>query len=396
MVNTISYFGVGVIDPSQGGSGITNSLIIKFILSKNIRLNIFLTANNSFYDDYKSNSSLIKNFKSKNVNLIFINTYPKSKYSKFLFGKKYFENISDLSSLNKSVLNYYELIDKSDLIITIGHPWACVVNQVFKNKKIYNVIDFPFFEIRKYEVMNEKRILIKAFKFLKYLSYKNLIKKNKLFFRSPNVSTFSYSNDSVQKLKKIGINSSKIKYFVTPQLKIKHNNDRRISFLHIGDLNTTTSRIMIDELDKKYLEILNDNLKIDFDFIGKKTNFKFNSYSNITLNFLGKIDNLRSVLSKKKYIFFFPTNFIPGIRTRLLTPLSYGIPVIFHNSALIGLPEFKNLEFKFESSYELINLLKFISSKNFDYISYSEISYNFWKKNFYYRKNLSDSLFKDV
>ena len=396
MAKTISYFSVGVIDPSQGGSGIINTLVLKFLLNRNFKINVYLSSDDKFYREYKSNDLYLSNFEKKNIKINFIKKYPNKTASRYLFGYKYYKSINDLDTIKRYVNEHSHLIKKSDLIISMGLPWAIVINENFLENKIYNIIDFPFYEMRRSEISQEKNFIKKIYKFTKYYSYKNLIINKKYLFKKENVKIFSYSNHSVQKLKNIGLKVSKIKYFVPPQLIIKHSNLNNISLLHIGDLNTTTSRQMIKELKENYLEILNKNTKIEIDFIGKNTNEKFQNYQNIQLNFFGKIENLRKKLSQKKYIFFFPANYIPGIRTRLLTPLSFGIPVIFHSSALVGLPEFEELPFKFNNNNELIEIINAITDINFDYEKYSKESYIFWKNNFYYRKNLADSLFKNI
>lgn len=389
----IAFFSTGIPDPTQGGSGIFNYYLIKRILEKNIQLDCFFRVNTNFLKNHVN----IYHFDKLKKKINSINFIYEKKNRNFLkFGIGLLKAVHQFYICKKTVLG---LKKNYDAYISLDLGWAMALNNFdnclsilgdpYHSRALDNLKGEPLSPINYYRKL--KALSCISTKTMKYLS--SLLNNKKC------VGIFSRHHAKDYRAK--GINCKLLDWF-SPQV-----NDHKIkkiffckkefNIVHLGDLETSASKknlkFLVDSLEVISKTI---NKKIIINFVGRFKEKKKSLYSNIKFKYLGHIEDLSKELNKYDALISV-SEYSVGIRTRIITALSYGLPCIAHFSASFGLYKLKhNHDILFcKNSIELannINLL--INDKNLQK-KISKNSRKSWLKYFNPKTNV-DKILKIV
>jgi glycosyltransferase involved in cell wall biosynthesis len=113
-----------------------------------------------------------------------------------------------------------------------------------------------------------------------------------------------------------------------------------LRLLHVGALATTATRAMFQEWDRAVLPAIAElPFEVEIHLVGRGSLPEFRSLPpNLRVLARGHVDDLHGEFAQAA-AFLSPMRYPVGVRTRVITALSHGVPVIADPSASTGLPE---------------------------------------------------------
>jgi glycosyltransferase involved in cell wall biosynthesis len=334
----IAFFSTGIPDPNQGGSGIFNYYLIKRLLEKNYLVDCFFRVDKEFLNNH-NNFSFLKKFEKKLDLVNFV--YEKKEKNFFTFGEKFLYKIHHVAECENAVLN---LKKKYDAYISLDLGWAIALNNL---DNCLSILGDPYHA----RVINSTKknffSLLYYYKTLRALSCisKKTIKPLALILNKRKcVGSFSLHHTEEYKVK--GINCKLLDWFSpeVDEIYVKKNFflGEQINLCHLGDLETTASKNNIEFL-RNSLNILSKkiNKKIIITFIGRFKKKIISPYSNIEFRYLGFVENLSLEFNKFDALISV-SDYPVGVRTRIISALSHGVPCISHYAASYGLYQLKS------------------------------------------------------
>lgn len=389
----VAFFSTGIPDPTQGGSGIFNYYFVKRLLEKNILLDCFFRVNSNFlkYHTHSYHFDILKK-KINSINFVFEKN--NGKFLKFGIGllkAQHHFNICQKTvvSLKNNYNAYISLdlgwamaLDNFDNCLSIlGDPYHARVLDTLKGKFLS-----PINYYRKLKALS-----CTSSKTMQYLS--SLLNNRKCLG--------IFSRHHAEEYQGKGINCELLDWF-SPEVNdfnIKKNffYSKEFNLCHLGDLETTASRKSLDFLENS-LEVISKIIskKIVISFVGRFKERKKSLYPNIEFKYLGHVDDLSKELNKYDALISF-SDYSAGIRTRIITGLSHGIPCIAHFSASFGLHKLKHgYDILFcKNSIEFANNINMLINDKYLQMKISENSRISWLKYFNPKTNV-DKILKIV
>jgi hypothetical protein len=397
---------IGMPDLDQGGSGIFNYLVIKHLIKNNYKVKAIFLASNSFI---KNNINLNYLADLTNIGLDFeiinnderiLNKLLRLGLYKLPFGIKYLKLIADADICE----NYFKQINLNDynFAITQGLGWAISI----QGKKIKSLSILPddikqktkFLLIR--DIKN-KKIYTKEF-FTNLYTYLNLIlaynQFTKLFNSNENLIG-SFSPYSVSQYIDMGVICKHYSWF-TPipvrkeEIQTITKKKNEIKILSLGSLESNAGKSFIEGMKLINNSLESINKKIKYEIIGKssiRTQIDSTKQGLLEIHYLGFINNIEPHLKNADFLVV-PNNYPVGVRTRILTGISYGLIVIAHRSSSYGLPELipgKEI-FYFSDQLDFSHLLGYLFSDKFNLEKYKSYAYSAWYKYYNPDNNINE------
>jgi len=325
----------------------------------------------------KNEKIFIKSFKFNKIksfyNYNFKNYYSFNKYN-FLIKK------IKTNQLNNELINKIKSINP-EKILALDITAASFAKQIFNNNIFVWLGDLNFSTTWYHFYYNFKN---KVIFYLYFFAAKILVHKWKIFYKEvlENTKNISGSNANIRELKKIGIKSSYQPYPWTKIHKKLNIKKKSIpSFIFFGNLvglgSKSAMNYLIKNIYPKYQEIWGVNgFKIyicgsyDLEFKLKK---KIKSMKNLI--FMGYVKNLNSLVSSCHGCLF-PIDVPVGNRSRIVTALGSGWPIIAHKHTAIGNPALKN-------GYNC-------------YLAKNENQFGLFSKMLYKKRKLNDTISKNA
>jgi len=333
----IAFFSTGIPDHTQGGTGIFNYNLIKELVNKNYSVDVFLRVDKNFLDKYKKNfqsDDLIKKINSFNL----IEQKTNTRNLNFFFN--HLKDIYWVEGCKKIVNN----IDNNyDAYISLDLGWAIALAE---RKNVVSILGDPYCDRIK-NSLNWNFNLINIFRKLRAISTgnKNVNKKLGIILNGKNRTVCSFSNYHANKFNSENFNCIQINGFsnYVPIEEVKKNffNNETFTIAHLGDLDTTASRKNLDFLNSS-VKLLSERLKkkIIIKFIGRYSKKAVLSTNNVEIVYAGFVKNLNSELTNCDAVVS-ASDYPVGIRQRIISALSLGMPCIAHNSVSYGLHQLK-------------------------------------------------------
>ena len=378
-------------DYTTGGNGNILYHILKYLPKKFSHVTIVILK----YNNDKINTKFIKDFPNIKFDLknYLISDLKKNDiyFSKNIFTRS-FESILDLYFYKEIIKKNENLIAESDKILSFGYEWALSLDKQNKNKHYCILNDPPekvFFERFKENYKSINLILFKLRIFLFDLSQKIFLPRVNRYTR---LGTFPYQH--FKEYSKYLTNIDFLPYFTKKNKFFKRNlKKKQINLIHIGSLTSTASKIMLNNFFQKLIKLNIFDKEINLYIIGRSNQKKqINLKKNIKINFLGHGDQKKIDKIIKKIDFgFCPMNYGLGIRTRILTLISYGLPVIVDDLSLSGFDNTLQRDGVFLNIDEIHSFeknFKKIFSNNKIYNDLRKKSFGIWKKKFNPEKNI--------
>ena len=114
------FFGIGIPDPTQDGSGIVNYLFCKKLFEKGISTKAYFLASTKFRKDYQNNKYL-NELKNLGIKIEFIDTEQRNVLT---FGFRHLANLLNYNSCKNLISKNKEEILGADICFSTGLGWA--------------------------------------------------------------------------------------------------------------------------------------------------------------------------------------------------------------------------------------------------------------------------------
>jgi glycosyltransferase involved in cell wall biosynthesis len=210
----------------------------------------------------------------------------------------------------------------------------------------------------------------------------------------------SFSPYSVSQYIDLGLICKHYKWF-TPFSNLKgltasleNTSNSKTKIVSLGSLESTAGSTFSDGMELIFGSLARLNRNIDYEIIGKspiEMQVAPIVRNRLVVKYLGFVDQLEEMLNDAQFLVV-PNNYPIGVRTRILTGLSYGLIVIAHKSSAFGLPELvpgKEI-FYFNDEVEFAEILNLLFSESIDVNKYRYYALSAWKKYYNPENNISE------
>jgi glycosyltransferase involved in cell wall biosynthesis len=363
---SVAFFSIGIPDPTQGGSGIFNYYVINELLDSGYQVDAFLRVNEDFIKKHTIDGYL-QQLVSKGLNVELI---PEpTMIGKCLFGFKLLAAAHHLKLCEQIVGEVFNRGKKYSAVIAHDLGWAMALGGV--QLPVMGIIGDPLHS----RLIHGQTFQLNKFRsWLTYFRAKSIATKSvfqKIAQKTNNkIMLGSLSPHHAAEFRDKGVLCLDVKWF-SPEVdekKIKFhqhlNSDNQVfRLLHVGTLESTASNAMLRYWSESILPTLASlPFPVEIRFVGRfRENFS-PPKGNLKLSFLGHVADVEAEFLKCD-AFFSPMKYPVGTRTRILSAISYGVPVIADPSVSFGLPELVDKRHIFfgrtaEEISELITLIK--------------------------------------
>lgn len=388
----IAFFSTGIPDIAQGGSGIFNYYVIDELLNCGYHVDAFLRVNDNFLKKHTTDGYL-RELLGKGLSIKLIQE--STNLPRGLFGFNLLAATHQLQLSERIVEKVFSGEEKYLAVIAHDLGWAMALKNI--KLPVVAVIGDP---------LHSRLMYARPFEFIKIRSWLNYLRAKSLSTKSVYREIASRTNKKMilgslsphhaNEFQENGIECIHIQWFspevVAPAKEFKlHNNDLRESFklLHVGALESTASDAMVRYWSDHILpELATLPFTIEIRFVGRIGKPFFQNKGNLKFTFLGHVEDLQSEFFECD-AFFSPMKYPVGVRTRILSALSYGVPVIADPSISFGLPELVDKQHVFlgNTATEIAQLISFIRLNPCVSRRVGESGRKIWEKHFSPRKN---------
>lgn len=340
----IAYFSTGAPDPTQGGSGITSFLICKTLLQKGHTVKAFFRNNEDFLSKH-CNLSYLEELSQRGLQYEFVNEN-RSK-GKFKLGRAFVLQQYQYAVCKKTVDDHRKELMQFDGCLTTDLGWVASVGPIDLPK--VSILGDPIFKRLKYGPQPSCFSPRGLWHLIRRISlwnvpkiYRQLLKD----FDGKRSVLGSFAPQEVEEYRKWGLEVRHFRAFSPrPAICKKYSKPQgKFIMLHIGSLHTSASQKMLKFwITQLFPKLADLPFIIEFRLVGKYNPAKIikSKWPNIILKFLGHKDSLDQEF-QLAHAYFSPMNYPVGVRTRVITALSYGLPTIADPSTALGLPELAN------------------------------------------------------
>jgi glycosyltransferase involved in cell wall biosynthesis len=340
----IAFFSTGIPDPTQGGSGILNYYILKRLIEKKYSVDAYFKVNSNFFEKHLNKIFFYKLKKKLNkTEVIFTNNKDKNYNNYLKFGYKLLEDIHLFDQCSKVV----STLNKKDYYayISLDLGWAFALKYKLN---CLSILGDPYHSLIYYgkkENYFSFRTIIQFLRAYTTFTYNVLSKVHGVSF-STNQTIGSFAKQHVEEYKKKGIRCEELDWFSpivhNHEIKKKFASKNYFNLLNIGDAATSASKKNMNTLFQILENISNKiNFTLKVTFLGRFDKKITSPYKNIVFDYLGYVKNLSSLINCFDASIY-AANYPVGIRTRIITSLSYGLPCIAHESSALALHRLKH------------------------------------------------------
>lgn len=389
----IAFFSTGIPDDSQGGTGIFNSNIINELINRKYSIDVFLRTDKNFFKKYKDNI----NFEYYKSNTNSFNIIEQKIFTKNL--NFFYNHLKDIYWVDGCIQIVKNLNVEYDAFISMDLGWAIALSE---KKNVISFLGDPYSD----RINSSLKCGFNFFNiFRKYRAIstgsKMVNKKLGNILNSKDRIVCSFSKHHAKKFNSENFNCIQVNgfsnYVSDEKIKKIFLNKETFVIAHLGDLNTTASRKNLDFLNKS-IDLISNELKkkIILKFIGRYSEKKIFSKKNVEVIYSGFVKDINSELIKCDAVVS-AADYPVGIRQRIISSLSLGMPCIAHTSVSYGLHQ---LTHGYDILYcqnpnEFVNCVNLLMEDLNLQKKLSNNARNTWLKNFNPRTNI-DYILKKI
>ncbi|MBF0518529.1 MAG: glycosyltransferase [Nitrospirae bacterium] len=289
----------------------------------------------------------------------------------------------------ETVRKHKTLIDSATGCISTDMGWMLALAETDK-KKILSILGDPMHSKLRY--VSADRISAKILKWARIISMFNLYPRLKPCLKNKNLITGIFSPHHAKEIRRGGIDCKDVPFSTPVPSKIKTNydiNPAELVLLHVGNLLTTASTSFIKASFQDVLAQMGKlPFKICFRFVGRHLEGldKLTVPSNVTVERVGYLNETEIV---EEYvnadIFYAPIEYPIGTRTRIMTALSYGLPIIATEAnvrdSMPGVDLQRDL-FVVNKTRSVVDVLKFVHSNQAVLKDVGQCARKAWERNY--------------
>lgn len=340
----VAYFSTGVPDPMQGGGGILNYYFLHYLLNNGHHVKAFFRVNEAFLKKHATIKHLPA-LAEKGLAYELVNEDKRRWPLKF--GLNFLLQQQQYFVCKKIIDEHGEELKTFDVCFSLDLGWALALKEIPLPKIC--ILGDPLHGRFKYGeqpcYLTPRGLLHLA----RRLSVNSLPKWYPDLLRGfDDIKNIlgCWAPQEVEQYKNWGVPVRHFRSFCPPANVVhKHTpKEGELVALHLGSLYPNASLKMLQYMMKEVFPILSNlPFKLELRFIGKYDPNKVpkSKWENIEFIYLGAVESVNSEFMNAD-VFLSPMKYPVGIRTRILSALAYGIPVVADFSSASALPELTN------------------------------------------------------
>jgi glycosyltransferase involved in cell wall biosynthesis len=334
----VAVYSTGIPDPSQGGSGIFNYYVIKALLENGYEVDGYFRAGEWFLQAHTV-GTFLGEMEAQGLNCMIIDEEQPRR--RRLFGLELLLASHQVAVCSRVVDEVVK--SQKSYVAHIAHDLGWIVALAGRVAPVVGLVGDPLpnrlrhgHELR----WNSPRSWLLRLQALSAGS--RWVVRGLANRLNGTVVLGSFSPSHAKEYQDKGLVCEHFRWFspeVTPHSKRRaRDSDGVFRMLHVGTLESTASKNMLRYWMHRLLpELANLSFTVEIRFIGRGQQLD-SGWKNIRLITLGYQESL-DLEFQNCDVFFSPMRYPVGIRTRILTAMSYGVPTIADPSASQGLPE---------------------------------------------------------
>jgi len=335
----VAVYSIGIPDPSQGGSGIFNYYVIRALLEKGYEVDGYFRAGKTFLQAHTV-GTFLGELEARGLNCTIIDE--EQPRPRGLFGLDLLldsHRVAVCSGVVDEVVK-----SRKPYVAHIAHDLGWIIALAGRVAPVVGLVGDPLpnrlrhgHELR-WNSMRSWLLRLQAMSAGSRWAVRGLA--NRL---NGKVVLGSFTPSHAKEYRDKGLDCEHFRWFspeVTPSSEPRvRNADGVFRMLHVGTLASTASNKMLRYWMQRLLpELASLPFTVEIRFVGRGGQELESRWKNIRLITLGHEESLDTEYHNCD-VFFSPMQYPVGTRTRILTAMSYGVPIIADPSASQGLPE---------------------------------------------------------
>lgn len=341
---TVAFLTTGIPDRTQGGSGIFNDLICRQLLADGYEVHAIFRASDWFLDRYVRRDNLDELAAlGLRYELLVQKDSPLPRLSG---GMELLETVHHFALCEQAVEQHRSVLESASGIVALDLGWAWALAPVERPRVA--VLGDPHFRrlaaMRPLSVRDRGSWTTKARQLAVERALRGSVRRRLASYDDQRSSLASFSPLHAAEYRRSGINVRHARWFVPgPSSPARRPLRDPFRLLHVGSLESSASRSMLDLWERELLPALN---RLPFD---------------VDLRLVGPTDVPAVLAAPPRNVRITATGFVPdesleaeyeqaaaflspmpypiGVRTRIVAALAHAVPVVAHPSARGGLPE---------------------------------------------------------
>jgi len=340
---TAALFSTGLPDPTQGGSGIFNYLVADELLRRGYRVLAVFRVSRAFADRAITGSYL-RELQERGLEVETVGE--DAPLRRRDFGLTALERLHSYES-SRLAVERLVMRESLDFCISLDLGWALALADLPVRR--LSILGDPYHRrVRETTPFSLQRrstwgVLVRAKSVERSMS--RLAERLRPYGESDSAVLASFAPQHADEFRAAGLACRHVRWFVPgPERVERHPPTDRLRLLHVGDLASTASRQMLRYWDSELLPAASRlACPIDLEFVGRVDTLQppLGTWPNIHVTFSGHVDDLRPPFAATT-AYLSPMNYRVGVRTRILTALAHGVPVVASTAAALGLPELRD------------------------------------------------------
>lgn len=343
MATKVAILSIGIPDPTQGGSGIFNYYVVRELLRRGCDVHALFRVNQVFLKGHTVKGYL-KDLSDAGLKYDFV--------QEAVYGHIYdtgydlIRKLHQLQACKAAVDEFSAMLGQVDACISLDLGWALAIKHI--NASSLYMLGDPVHERmrhgRPYPLW--KPSALKSWIQMRSLDTDRTWSKLAAALNGKTLGSFSPHH--AQYYREKGIVCRDYRWFSAevdkPAVDAIRLRADRLRILHVGGLETTASKNMLEYWSNELFPMLSNlDFAIDIMFVGRGSADIASEWKNIDIRYMGYEDDLGDAFAQAD-VFLSPMKYPVGTRTRIITALSYGVPVIADSTAALGLPELSDGE----------------------------------------------------
>ncbi|MHB8694020.1 MAG: glycosyltransferase [Solirubrobacteraceae bacterium] len=332
-------FSTGIPDPTQGGSGIFNELVCRELLEQGCSVKAYFRAGDSFVREHIDERHL------EGLERIGLTVERIPESSRALTSRGFDLLLQDHHyDLCKSIVDRdRKKLERLDGIVSLDLGWALALDSVGV-PHVAILGDFLH-----HRLGFGARLSARRHTWHPWLTYRSLLRaRSELVERLGGYATGagtlgSFSPVAAAELRDLGLPCKHFRWFAPGPAHVPDASPPGNPFvaLHVGSLVTSAGGNMIRYWKEAVLPALaNVGFDLQLRLVGQSGSAaqELGEFADLELVFTGHLPSVDEEASRAD-LYFAPMKYPVGVRTRIVSALAYGLPIVADRTASLGLPE---------------------------------------------------------
>ena len=340
-MSRVLLLSTGIPDPTQGGSGIFDHYVANELVARGHDTDALLRVSPEFLRDHTAGQHLAA-LEARGLRTTLV---PQTEGPSRLHAGGAFLRASHAVATCRAALRALGPLDRYDACLSFDLGWAIALGDA--PLRSVRLLADPLPDRLRWQPGQPGGLLARGLRAVRIASiaraYRVAVRD---LARTPGTTLGSFSPREAAQLREAGIPVTHFRWFAPGPRTVRRDAGRsdRFVVLHVGDLATTASRRMLAYWGELLPALAALPFPIELRLVGRSRRSAVpEAPANVTIVMTDHVASLEDEFASAD-AFLSPIPYPVGVRTRIVTALAHGIPVIADVSAAGGLPELRHDE----------------------------------------------------